>query len=144
MVYVYSDQAKINAAQLEILKRLEITERSSIGMRAAPYEYGLDVYVCFVCFVCFVRRLEKLQNNMVGGERANDRELKEKRLKKKHAAEQRLNMLAKVLSKVEDEEGPSLVLRVYDDIQEELKAKTDLLRKYKQKVRREEGVRYVP
>ncbi len=71
---------------------------------------------------------------MIGGERVNDRELKEKRLKKKRAAEQRLNALAKILAKVEDEEGPNLVLKVYDDIQEELKVKTDLLRKYKQKV----------
>lgn len=71
---------------------------------------------------------------MVGGERVNDRELKEKRLKKKRAAEQRLNALAKILAKVEDEEGPNLVLKVYDDIQEELRVKTDLLRKYKQKV----------
>ncbi|XP_065205081.1 osmotic avoidance abnormal protein 3 isoform X2 [Planococcus citri] len=81
-----------------------------------------------------LKRLEKLQNSMVGGERANDRELKEKRLKKKRAAEQRLNTLAKVLAKVEDEEGP-LVLKVYDDIQDELRAKTELLRKYKQKVK---------
>lgn len=81
-----------------------------------------------------IQRLQKLQSSMVGGERVNDRELKEKRLKKKKAAEQRLNVLAKVLAKVEDEEGPNLVLKVYDDIQEELKAKTDLLRRYKQKV----------
>lgn len=78
---------------------------------------------------------------MVGGERANDRELKEKRLKKKRAVEQRLNTLAKVLAKVEDEEGP-LVLKVYDDIQEELRAKTELLRKYKQKVRMTRIIRH--
>lgn len=71
---------------------------------------------------------------MVGGERVNDRELKEKRLKKKRAAEQRLNALAKIIAKVEDEESPHLVLKVYDDIQEELRAKTELLRKTKQRV----------
>lgn len=95
-----SDHSKINAAQTEILKRLQ-----------------------------------KLQSSMVGGERVNDRELKERRLKQKKAAEQRLNVLAKALAKVEDDEGPNLVLKVYDDIQEELKAKTDLLRRYKQKVK---------
>lgn len=71
---------------------------------------------------------------MVGGERVNDRELKEKRLRKKRAAEQRLNALAKIIAKVEDEESPHLVLKVYDDIQEELRAKTDLLRRSKQRV----------
>jgi len=78
---------------------------------------------------------------MVGGERVNDRELKERRLKKKKASEQRLNVLAKVLAKVEDEEGPNLVLKVYDDIQDELDAKTDLLRKYKQKVQNSPNLR---
>jgi kinesin family protein 3/17 len=69
---------------------------------------------------------------MVGGERANDSELKEKRLRKKKAAERRLQALAKVLSKVEDDDG--VFLKVYDDIQQELSLKTDALRKYKIKV----------
>lgn len=70
---------------------------------------------------------------MVGGERANDRELKEKRLRKKKAAERRLQALAKVLSKVEDDDG--VFLQVYDDIQQELGLKTDALRKNKMKVK---------
>lgn len=70
---------------------------------------------------------------MIGGERAGDKELKEKRLRKKKAAEKRLEALASALSKVKDEDG--VMLKVYDDIQEELKAKTETLRKYKQKVR---------
>jgi len=70
---------------------------------------------------------------MVGGERANDYELKEKRLRKKKAAERRLQALAKVLSKVEDEDG--MFLQVYDDIQQELSLKTDALRKNKIKVK---------
>jgi kinesin family protein 3/17 len=70
---------------------------------------------------------------MVGGERANDRELKEKRLRKKKAAERRLQALAKVLSKVEDEDG--VFLQVYDDIQQELSLKTEALRKSKLKVK---------
>ncbi|PNF34169.1 Osmotic avoidance abnormal protein 3 [Cryptotermes secundus] len=78
-------------------------------------------------------RLQKLQKSMVGGERANDRELKEKRLRKKKAAERRLQALAKVLSKVEDDDG--VFLQVYDDIQQELSLKTDALRKNKMKVR---------
>ncbi|XP_021926304.1 osmotic avoidance abnormal protein 3-like [Zootermopsis nevadensis] len=78
-------------------------------------------------------RLQKLQKSMVGGERANDRELKERRLRKKKAAERRLQALAKVLSKVEDEDG--VFLQVYDDIQQELSLKTDALRKSKLKVR---------
>jgi len=83
-------------------------------------------------FFLLIFRLKKLQESMIGGERAGDKELKEKRLKKKKAAEKRLEALAAALSKVNDEDG--VMLRVYDDIQEELKAKTETLRKYKQRV----------
>nr|CAD7395690.1 unnamed protein product [Timema cristinae] len=78
-------------------------------------------------------RLQKLQKSMVGGERAGDRELKEKRLRKKKSSEKRLQALAKVLSKMDDEEG--VVLQVYDDIQQELRIKTDALRKSRTKVK---------
>lgn len=81
-----------------------------------------------------MRRLKKLQESMVGGERVNDKELQERRLRKKRAAERRLNALARALVNVETEEGPNLVLGVYDDIQEELRAKNEGLKKYKQKV----------
>lgn len=81
-----------------------------------------------------MHRLKKLQESMVGGERVNDKELQERRLRKKKAAERRLNALARALANVETEEGPNLVLGVYDDIQEELRAKNEGLKKYKQKV----------
>lgn len=68
---------------------------------------------------------------MVGGERANDKELKEKRLRKKRAVERRLQALAQVLAKVEDEDKSGLMLGVYDDIQEEMKT---TIRKHKMKV----------
>ena len=69
---------------------------------------------------------------MVGGERADDSALKERRMRRRRAAQQRLQMLSQVLAKVEDEDG--IVLKVYDDIQEELRVKTEALRKNRQKV----------
>ncbi|XP_052124262.1 osmotic avoidance abnormal protein 3-like isoform X2 [Frankliniella occidentalis] len=80
-----------------------------------------------------LRRLQKLEQAMVGGERADDSALKERRMRRRRAAQQRLQMLSQVLAKVEDEEG--MVLKVYDDIQEELRVKTEALRKNRQKVR---------
>lgn len=68
---------------------------------------------------------------MVGGERAGDSELREKRIRKKRAAERRLKKLAQVLAGVDGEDKEELVLGVYDDIQEELRA---TLRKHKTKV----------
>uniref|UniRef100_A0A8D8SI95 Kinesin-like protein n=1 Tax=Cacopsylla melanoneura TaxID=428564 RepID=A0A8D8SI95_9HEMI len=84
-----------------------------------------------------LKRLQNLQASMVGGERKNDRELKEKKLKKKLAVEKRLKSLAQVLAKVDDSDdgGSSLLLGVYDDIQDELKNKIEQLKKQKQKVK---------
>ncbi|XP_050432495.1 osmotic avoidance abnormal protein 3 [Adelges cooleyi] len=82
-----------------------------------------------------IKRLKKLQESMVGGERVNDKELREHRLRKKKAAERRLNALARAFANVETEEGPNLVLHVYDDIQEELRVKNEALKKYKQKLK---------
>ncbi|KAJ1525077.1 hypothetical protein ONE63_009921 [Megalurothrips usitatus] len=80
-----------------------------------------------------LRRLQKLEQAMVGGERADDSALKERRMRRRRAAQQRLQMLSQVLAKVEDEDGT--MLKVYDDIQEELRVKTEALRKNRQKVR---------
>ncbi|XP_039286723.1 osmotic avoidance abnormal protein 3 isoform X2 [Nilaparvata lugens] len=79
-----------------------------------------------------LKRLQKLQASMVGGERVGDSELRERRLRKKRAAERRLKKLAQILAKVDGEDKGELVLGVYDDIQEELKA---TLRKHKTKVK---------
>ncbi len=57
------------------------------------------------------QRLLKLQNMVVGGEQANNEELKTKRIKKKKYAEERKQLLAESLRKGDDEE---FMLRVYD------------------------------
>ena len=67
-----------------------------------------------------------------GGKRAGDKTLKEKRKQKKKAAETRIKALGEALGHVDDEDG--VLLKVYDDIQEELKVKTEALKKSKQRV----------
>lgn len=69
---------------------------------------------------------------MVGGERANDKELLEKRQKKKKAAERR-SKVVEAISKSDDDD--SLLIKAYDNIQEELRVKNDALKKSKQKVK---------
>lgn len=76
-------------------------------------------------------RLQEIQENMVGGERAHDKELKEKLLKKKKAAERRSRQVESVM-RSDDEDN---LLKAYDSIQEELRAKTEGLKKSKQKIR---------
>lgn len=69
---------------------------------------------------------------MVGGEKANDRELREKRLRRKNLHEKRRALLAQLLNQTEDEDG--VLLRVYDNIAEEVRVKNDLIKQYKHKV----------
>lgn len=66
------------------------------------------------------QRLLKLQQMVVGGELANDEELKKKRIKKKKYAEER-RKLAEALRK---DDGDDFMLRVYDNVQEEVQYKT--------------------
>ncbi len=68
-----------------------------------------------------------------GGRKAGDKDLKEKRKLKKKAAENRLKVLGEALGHVDDEDG--VLVQVYDDIQEELRVKTEALKKSKLRVR---------
>ena len=68
-----------------------------------------------------------------GGKRAGDNDLKERRLKKKKAAEKRLKVLGEALGHVDDEDG--VLVKVYDDIQTELQEKNAVLKRMKQRVR---------
>ncbi|XP_054719028.1 kinesin-like protein KIF17 [Uloborus diversus] len=79
-----------------------------------------------------LERLQELEEQMVGGEKAHDRELKEKRAKRKKVAEKRIKSIAEALSKVDEDD--TAMLKVYDDIHEELRIKTQLLKKAKKKI----------
>ena len=79
-------------------------------------------------------RLRKLQDSLLdGGKRAGDKDLKERRLKRKKAAEKRLKVLGEALGHVDAEDG--VLVKVYDDIQTELSEKTAALKKMKQRVK---------
>ena len=77
------------------------------------------------------QRLLKLEQMVVGGELSNNEELKKKRNRKKKEAEERKKMLAESLRNGNDDE---FMLRVYDNVQEEVKYKTKELEKEKQRV----------
>nr|XP_037289010.1 osmotic avoidance abnormal protein 3-like [Rhipicephalus microplus] len=79
-----------------------------------------------------LERLRELQGRMLGGEKKHDAELKAKRAKRKSMAEKRIRALAEALAKVDDEERT--LLPDYDDINEELKVKSSLIRKAKRKI----------
>ncbi|XP_076028547.1 osmotic avoidance abnormal protein 3-like [Oratosquilla oratoria] len=78
-------------------------------------------------------RLKQLEEQMVGGEKKQDKDMKNKRQKRKKYTEARKRILSEALKNVDDEDG--IMLKVYDDIHEELKAKTDLAKKQKQRLK---------
>ncbi|GJQ75337.1 kinesin-2C [Trypoxylus dichotomus] len=82
-----------------------------------------------------LKRIEILKASMIGGEKANDKELSEKRKKKKLAAERRLSAIAHILAKIEMNEDREILQNQYKDISHELEQKSDILRRYRYKVR---------
>ncbi|UXI17922.1 leptin receptor gene-related protein [Sarcoptes scabiei] len=79
-----------------------------------------------------MEKLKELENQMVGGEKANDVELKEKRARKKRIAEMKLNAISEALSQLNDDD--KILLKAYGDITEELRVKTMLIKKAKHKI----------
>ena len=87
----------------------------------------------FKADLAFHLRLKQIEGDLVGGEKANDLEFQERHWKRKNISERRRALLAQLLARTEDEDGA--LLRVYDDIQQEVRIKTEAIKKYKQKVR---------
>lgn len=81
------------------------------------------------------KRIEMIKQALIGGERANDTQLKERRQKKKLDAQRRLSALAHVLSRVEQSEDRDILQGHYTSIQQELNAKNEHLKLLRQKNR---------
>ncbi|XP_064634269.1 osmotic avoidance abnormal protein 3-like isoform X2 [Lineus longissimus] len=77
-----------------------------------------------------MKRLQDLQRKMVGGEAANNAEVKERRTKKKRHAEERRKKLAEANSNLEDD---GIMEGIFDSIADELKYKNKLMEKEKKK-----------
>lgn len=70
-----------------------------------------------------LKRLQELQEKMVGGEKKGDQKLKEKRKERKAYAKSRKEKLFLAAKKMDDE-GISTMVKVYDSLQDEIKFKT--------------------
>uniref|UniRef100_A0A8C6YW69 Kinesin-like protein n=1 Tax=Nothoprocta perdicaria TaxID=30464 RepID=A0A8C6YW69_NOTPE len=80
-------------------------------------------------------RLQMLEQQVVGGEQAKNKDLKEKhKRRKKYADERRMQLVAALQSSNEDS-SDWVLLNVYDSIQEEVRAKSKLLEKMQRKLR---------
>ncbi|XP_049824804.1 osmotic avoidance abnormal protein 3 isoform X2 [Aethina tumida] len=82
-----------------------------------------------------VKRIEVLKAAMIGGEKAGDKELSERRKRKKQEAEKRASVIAHLLAKIDQNEDRELLQNQYKDISQELNLKTEALRRYRHKVK---------
>ncbi|XP_046324310.1 kinesin-like protein KIF17 isoform X1 [Marmota monax] len=80
-------------------------------------------------------RLQLLEQQVVGGEQAENRDLKEKHKRRKRYADERKKQLVAALQNSDEDSGDWVLLNVYDSIQEEVRAKSKLLEKMQRKLR---------
>lgn len=83
--------------------------------------------------VFFLLRLQQLEQEFVGGEQVRNEELRQRRRQRKTLANQRKKQLIEALSQG-SEDSDSVLLNVYDSIQEEVHAKNKLLESTQNKV----------
>ncbi|XP_075732123.1 osmotic avoidance abnormal protein 3 [Rhipicephalus microplus] len=115
----------------EASRKIIIQNRRTISNASALDDLKANAIFCYHLNLMLFR-LRELQGRMLGGEKKHDAELKAKRAKRKSMAEKRIRALAEALAKVDDEERT--LLPDYDDINEELKVKSSLIRKAKRKI----------
>nr|XP_056717168.1 kinesin-like protein KIF17 [Euleptes europaea] len=84
-------------------------------------------------------RLQLLEQQVVGGEQAKNKDLKEKRQRRKRLADERKQQLLEALQGSDVDSSDWVLLNVYDSIQEEVRAKNKLLEKMKKKLRAAEA-----
>ncbi|XP_053158958.1 kinesin-like protein KIF17 [Hemicordylus capensis] len=80
-------------------------------------------------------RLQMLEQQVVGGEQAKNKDLKEMHKRRKKIADERKNQLLAALQNSDEDSSDWVLLNVYDSIQEEVRAKSKLLEKVKEKLR---------
>ncbi|XP_030889268.1 kinesin-like protein KIF17 isoform X3 [Leptonychotes weddellii] len=80
-------------------------------------------------------RLQLLEQQVVGGEQAKNKDLKEKHKRRKRYADERKKQLVAALQNSDEDGGDWVLLNVYDSIQEEVRAKSKLLEKMQRKLR---------
>lgn len=84
-------------------------------------------------FIHLLPRLQQLEQEVVGGEQARNKELQQRHRQRKNLADQRKVQLIGALSE-DSEESENVMLDVYNSIQEEVYAKGQMLLKVQEKV----------
>ncbi|XP_075850784.1 kinesin-like protein KIF17 isoform X3 [Microcebus murinus] len=108
------------------------TRRESVGVEVAVLT---DDLLPVVDQQQVLARLQLLEQQVVGGEQAKNKDLKEKHRRRKRYADERKKQLLAALQNSDEDSGDWVLLNVYDSIQEEVRAKSKLLEKMQRKLR---------
>lgn len=106
-----------------------------VGSSEAFHEVISVTGRCRVRFLLHAGSLQLLEQQVVGGEQAKNKDLKEKHKGRKRYADERKKQLVAALQNSDEDSGDWVLLNVYDSIQEEVRAKSKLLEKMQRKVR---------
>ncbi|KAG9352881.1 hypothetical protein JZ751_017457 [Albula glossodonta] len=115
------------------LDQKQVLQRLVAMVSEAPQEvtYHRGNHGPVVTALC---QLQQLEQEFVGGEQARNEELRQKHRQRKTLADQRKKQLIEALAD-SSEDSDSVLLNVYDSIQEEVHAKSRLLENTQRKVR---------
>ncbi|XP_040389717.1 kinesin-like protein KIF17 isoform X5 [Cygnus olor] len=105
--------------------------RGSTGAEVAVTMEGISVPVDQQQVLA---RLQMLEQQVVGGEQAKNKDLKEKHKRRKKYADERRMQLVTALQKSDEDGSDWVLLNVYDSIQEEVRVKSKLLEKMQKKL----------
>ncbi|XP_061004066.1 kinesin-like protein KIF17 isoform X1 [Dama dama] len=128
----------IAEAQADALAALEAQSRSLLagaGARREGVAALADDLLPTVDQQQVLARLQLLEQQVVGGEQAKNKDLKEKHRRRKRYADERKKQLVAALQNSDEDSGDWVLLNVYDSIQEEVRAKSKLLEKMQRKLR---------
>ncbi|XP_059546893.1 kinesin-like protein KIF17 isoform X1 [Myotis daubentonii] len=120
--------------EAEVQPQLAMTSsrRDSVGVEVAVLT---DDLMPMVDQQQVIARLQLLEQQVVGGEQAKNKDLKEKHKRRKRYADERRKQLVAALQNSDEDSGEWVLLNVYDSIQEEVRAKSKLLEKMQRKLR---------
>ncbi|KAM9176151.1 kinesin-like protein KIF17 [Mergus octosetaceus] len=124
-------QHKKDAAAPQTVQDTGGVSRGSAGAEVPVTTEGISVPVDQQQVLA---RLQMLEQQVVGGEQAKNKDLKEKHKRRKKYADERRMQLVTALQKSDEDSSDWVLLNVYDSIQEEVRVKSKLLEKMQKKL----------
>ncbi|CAH2318495.1 kinesin KIF17 isoform X2 [Pelobates cultripes] len=136
-VTVISSPTDIASAQHpeSAISQVEVNLQSPVSEPAAVTLHPPEETPSAVSPQQVLARLQILEQQVVGGEQAKNKDLKEKQKHRKKYADERKRELVAALQSIDEDGSDRALVNVYESIQEELQVKNRLLEKKQKKLR---------